>query len=811
HVQTRQIQEDLLAYINAAYYAREQHVPFSDWDMLCEQANTYLETQLQSYCTKWIVKNFPQKLSPKAQAQLLRKRIGPASYQQFVGMEAELTDLYEQLIAPGPPWIIVLAGLGGMGKTSIAHRLASTIIEEQSFDNVGWVRVRHANSEFEKWRRANQKEMVDTDMIFDHLLEQLAPNVYHYSTNSSLTTLELLQTRLTAIPHLVVIDNIETIEGIDTLITQLDSLTNPTKFLLTSRIDLPNEPSLYSYRLSGLTDQDALKLLRNEGAIRNVPRIHSAPDEILTPIYHATGGNPLALRLVVGQAISKPFDVILDEISQYPVDQTEAFFDFVFADMWEQLNSQTKALLINMLLTTNYGVHIDFLSAITQQSLPEVRATLTQLVAFNLVNSNDSSTSDAERYTVHSLIRTYLRHRLPLLPSDLRHHWQTAITQSSHYLQQQIQATPALLSPEDQEQALHVLRMGFDDLQFWHVVRPLLLQLAPKMEQAGQRELWVSYLTRGIAFSNQLEDLAAEAELRFHLGTLYQRRSNHPMASAEFQMAADLFAILAQSEQQATAINRQAYVARLQRNFDQAQQLANQALSLLNEEQAERAYSFLVLGTVQLDLRNFDEAERLLRHSLAIWMTAGDHRMTAWCLTNLGAVLRPLQRYAEAIELYQQAIRYFEKAHDPIHLAVVWMNLGNVYLLQSKLRDALGWYEKAHAVFTRFQEQLRLAQIQTNMGMAYFRLEQWELAETLFSDSIDQFTQIGNIGQAANGMDALGLTLMQQARWEEAIQVFQQGIEQLHNLEHQSSYEKLLKELQDHLQEAIEGQQGGTK
>ncbi|MCB0126708.1 MAG: tetratricopeptide repeat protein, partial [Caldilineaceae bacterium] len=548
-------------------------------------------------------------------------------------------------------------------------------------------------------------------------------------------------------------------------------------------------------------------LLRNEGDLRNVTRIKSADSATLSTLYRATGGNPLALRLVVGQAIFKPLDVILSEISQFPVDKTQAFFDFVFADMWGKLSTRSRSVLNSMLLTTNDGASLDYLTAITRLPLPTLRSELAHLNTCNLVNNNDSPTTETERYTIHSLMRTYLRHRLSASTPELTRSWHTAVTHSARYIQQRIQQTEHDLSLEDQEQALHLLRFGFEDLAFWHIIRSLLLLLAPKMEQAGQREIWVSYLTKGIRFSKQLRETATEAELRFHLGTLHQRRSNYRLAYAEFRLATKLFAALSWPEHQARAINRRAYVARLQRHFKQSQQLANHALSLLNRENTERAYSFLVLGTVQLDLRNFAEAEQLLRQSLEIWMNANDHRMTAWCLTNLGAVLRPLQRYHEATEAYQQAIRYFGKADDPVHLAVVWMNLGNVHLLQGKLREALGWYDKAHDVFTQVQEQLRLAQIQTNMGMAYYRLEQWESAETFFAESVELFSRIGNLEQAANAMDALGLTFIQQGRWTEAIRILQEGIEKLTNLEYRASYEKLLKELEEHLQEAIDGKQ----
>lgn len=793
------IQAILLRDANTALLEHERHVPFTDWVMLCNKADAYLEQQHRNYVEKWIIKNFPQKLSKAEQVDLLKNRVGPASYHELIGMNTALHELRKLLLTPGPPWIVAIIGLGGIGKTSLAHALALDSIHTQLFDNIGWIRIRQTNREFEKWRRSTQPKAFDMETLFDQLLLQLAPDVYKSAGISTLNAFDLLQTRLTQIPHLVVIDNLETLVGMDELIAKLQALANPTKFLLTSRINLPDEPMVYSYPLLGLGRADAITLMRGEAAVRNVLRFKTVDDTLLSHIYDIVGGNPLALRLVVGQAISRSVDTILTELSQLKGTKNEAFFDFIFTDTWQHLSRHARLLLQSMCLSTNHGVSLAYLAALTKLPPATLRSTLDQLVAFNLINSNHAPIESQVRYTIHSLTRTYLHY---LAEPDFASSIQTSLINSIRYVRQRIQATEGILSPEDHEQSLHTLRYGLERLKLWASVRPLLLELAPKMEQAGLRESWVAYLKRGIRFSKHLRDAAAEAELRFHLGILYQRRSNYLLAYGEFGLAGTIFSRLNQPSNQAKASNRKAYVARLQRNFPKATALATQALAVLEATDAERAYSLLVLGTVQLDLRAFEKAEALFQQALDIWISANDQRMAAWCLTNLGAALRPLQRYEEAIDAYQRAIQIFEEAEDPVHLAVVWMNLGNVNLVQDKPLKALEWYRKAHDVFIQVQEQLRLAQIQMNMGMAHYKLEEWTSAEAFYLLCIKAYEEIGNIERAANGMDALGLTFCQQHRYEEAINTFQAAIDKLIALEHRVSYEPLLKELELHLHEA---------
>lgn len=54
-------------------------------------------------------------------------------------------------------------------------------------------------------------------------------------------------------------------------------------------------------------------------------------------------------------------------------------------------------------------------------------------------------------------------------------------------------------------------------------MRALLLTLAPKMEQAGFRQDWLSYLARRLDQAHSLEDRRAEAELNLQVGYLHLR------------------------------------------------------------------------------------------------------------------------------------------------------------------------------------------------------------------------------------------------------------------------------------------------
>lgn len=787
------------------------HTPIDSWSMLCNFADEYMAERESRYAGSQVVQNFPPKVTAEEQTALLEERIGPASYYQLIGMDATIGHLVELLSSPEPPWVVAVTGLGGIGKSSLAHAVAQRIIYEQRVENVGWIDIRQKNSGFERWGRPTRLTVLDAESLYDQLLAQLVPTLFKSTGASQLSSFDLLQRRFKQIPHLVILDNLETLVDPDKLIAKLRLLVNPTKFLITSRTNLYEEPSVYHLPLPGLPKSEALALLQREARLRNIPRVKEMDNQLFDTIYDTVGGIPLALRLIAGQAQTRPIDTILAEMNQVRGDKNEAFFKFIFQDAWQHLGQRARAVLLSMLLSTHFGATIEYVAALCKLPLDIVRTTLAELTARNLVNDNHAATEQKLRYTIHNLTRAYLRHMTePSSTPNQQVMLRQQTLNSMQYLQRQMTGTESVLPAEVQEQALQTLRFALNQLELWSTTRNFIRVLAPKMEQAGLRESWASHLVRGIRYSKYMRDRAVEAELRFHLGTLRQRRGNYALAQRELRLSAHIFGTLGLYSDQARALNRKAYVARLQGDFGLADKLANQALALLPANEPERAYSYLVRGTVELDRRHYEAATTLFQQSLEIWTLSKERRMVAWALTNLGAALRPLRRYPEAIATYTQAIQIFEQIEDPIHLAVAHMNLGNVHLTQEEPEKALQLYTVANRVFGEVQEELRLAQIHMNMGMAHFQLDHWQDAERCYTLCIEWHRKLGNVRQVANGLDALGLTYLSQRLHKKAVATFKEALAHLSHVSTSAVADPLQKEIEAHLQEAQQLEQDSS-
>jgi tetratricopeptide (TPR) repeat protein len=363
-------------------------------------------------------------------------------------------------------------------------------------------------------------------------------------------------------------------------------------------------------------------------------------------------------------------------------------------------------------------------------------------------------------------------------------------------------ADQTLPSIEDRELALHILDFALKVEAAWPSARDVLSILAPRMEQAGHRDDWSPFLERGIEESLVREDRATEAQLRFYLGMIHELRARFEQADAEFAASALCYAQMVDPVKQANALSRRAYIARLQRRYDDAEPLLQQALSLLPADAPERATCYFTQGVIAFDRLQWREAADALNRSLLLWEALNNKHMIALSLRNLGPALHWLGEYDAAIRSYKRALALFEESPDPVHQAVTRMNLGIVYSLQDKGEAALALYQQAEPVFRRLQDELNMARVYTNLGIEYRTLGQLEAAEASNRQAIALWQKLHNLRSELNVMDELGLTYLAQGLTGQAIATFKEALKRLETIAGTPGADRLLSLLSQHLAQA---------
>lgn len=349
----------------------------------------------------------------KERLNRLGRRLPTTTDIRLFGIEQHLIQLAEQLAQRDAPWLVAIEGIGGIGKTTLATALVKELLGTPQWHDAAWVTARQQIFNGGGAIKPVSKPALTTEALVDNLIEQLVrPDI-----GSSILTFDqkttILQERLRESPYLIVIDNLETLLDIETLLTTLRSWSNPTKFVLTSRVSRFHETDIFHFTVPELCAADTLSLIRNEAAIRNNRVLVEASDADLQPIYETVGGNPLAVRLVVGQTHIHGLGRVLADLQGAQGHSVEQLYHYIYWQVWEQLDEFAQQILLLMPLIMEDGGDFDYLVAMAAGAGVDAVAlgnALDRLVAQNLVDSKGGL--HERRYTIHALTRTFLQEQV---------------------------------------------------------------------------------------------------------------------------------------------------------------------------------------------------------------------------------------------------------------------------------------------------------------------------------------------------------------------------------------------------------------
>lgn len=380
---------------------------------------------LQKLAIEWLASVVWDMESEARQAHTLQmlNRLEPSSYHHLVGVKAHQDHLLEKLSLHDSPYILSITGIGGIGKTSLADSIVRRVIAEGLFSEVGWVTARQQKlnlmAQIESVS-AYQPNAQTTEAIVRELCQQLMPDLLLPTNFSVQEASNALQKHLYQSPHLIVIDNLETVDDLHALLPLLQQLANPSKFLLTSRENLHSEANLYHYAVPTLNETDSLQLVRQEAVLRSLTHIAQSTDDQLHPIYATVGGNPLALRLVVGLAHYERIDDILLDLTEAHNDTADKLYTYIYRQAWDKLQLPDQQVLLTMLAIQPGGDTLDVIVQFSGLPLRDVRSSLKQLCRLNLVNTHTRKVDDAHEpyYSIHSLTRSFLMEQFSLWKSE---------------------------------------------------------------------------------------------------------------------------------------------------------------------------------------------------------------------------------------------------------------------------------------------------------------------------------------------------------------------------------------------------------
>jgi hypothetical protein len=332
--------------------------------------------------------------------QALTASLPPASYSHFFGFAQARQTLLAQLTQISAPWIIAISGIGGIGKTSLADSVVRDVLSSLAYKHICWLRVEPQQF---------SGEPLSPRDAFDSFLARLAdilwPDQVHELFGSQL--MNRLSHKLKTETHLIVIDNLETTEHVDYFAKHLLAFTEPTRFLLTSRARPSGETAVFIQTLQELPVADAEALIRHHAQTIGLAEMAEADADTIESIYEATGGNPLALKLVVGLTAVLPLPQILTDLNENRPGPIEDLYRHIYWEAWQSLTTAAQKLLQAMPLVAASGARPEQMQAFSRLNKDDFWAAVRELTARSLLEVQ--GTIQDRRYGIHRLTETFLQ------------------------------------------------------------------------------------------------------------------------------------------------------------------------------------------------------------------------------------------------------------------------------------------------------------------------------------------------------------------------------------------------------------------
>jgi tetratricopeptide (TPR) repeat protein len=218
-------------------------------------------------------------------------------------------------------------------------------------------------------------------------------------------------------------------------------------------------------------------------------------------------------------------------------------------------------------------------------------------------------------------------------------------------------------------------------------------------------------------------------------------------------------------------------VAQKQRRFEDAIVFYHKALQIFEDagDFYSAANQYHALGMVAQEQRRFEDAIAFSNKALQIYEDVGDFYKAAGDYHYLGVVAQQQRRFEDAIAFYNKALQIFEEAGDSHQATNQYHALGMVAQKQRRFEDAIAFYHKALQIYEDAGDFYHAAMDYHQLGIVAQLQRRFEDAIAFYNKALQIYEDAGDFYKAANQYEGLGNIAKEQGDFDTAVAYFQKA------------------------------------
>lgn len=338
----------------------------------------------------------------------LRRRVYPTPPTRLFGREQKQEYVLSSLLEHE---VVILAGVGGEGKTALGWHAAVQAVREGICHEMAWFTDKRYLINIDGKRENIPGTPSDQD-FFITTLRELARR-FNWSDAFAADDAALVSRcadHLRRGSYLVVIDNLETVEASETVAGTLMDMVTPTgrervgsRIILTSRQRVES----MSYRnvmITGLDQAAGRGYLSHLNDIWNP--MFPIPESLEKRLITSTHGNPLLLTLVARRWAQRPALEMIEETISGLEGGTDSMFSAVFTPLLEALPPEAPVLARYIAHHCIEDMRVDYPELRELYLYSRLETPINELITL-LVKNCVLSAAGGNTYTMHPLVRAF--------------------------------------------------------------------------------------------------------------------------------------------------------------------------------------------------------------------------------------------------------------------------------------------------------------------------------------------------------------------------------------------------------------------